>query len=40
MSAIEVMLDAEVYGEAYGYYGCGAQYQDDKQNLDHHRHSG
>jgi hypothetical protein len=24
----------------YGNHRCGAQYEDDKQNLDHHRDSG
>ncbi len=33
-------LYTEVNGEPYGYDCCGAHYQDDKQNLDHHRHSG
>ena len=40
VGAVKMTPDAEVYGKADGYDCCGAQYQDDKQDLDHHRHSG
>jgi len=38
--AIEMASNAEKEGYAYGDHCCGAQYENDKQNLDHHRDSG
>jgi len=36
----QVTPDSEINGYTYGDHCCGAQYQNDEQNLDHHRHSG
>jgi len=40
VGAIEMTPYAEVDGYAHGHHCCGAQYQDNEQNLDHHRYSG
>jgi hypothetical protein len=38
--AVQMTPHPEVNGDAYGKNCCGAHYQNDKQNLDHHRDSG
>jgi len=36
----QVPLDSEMYRQTYSCNGCGTQYQQYKENLNHHRTSG
>ncbi len=37
--AVKMTPHAKIDRNAHGHQRCGAQYQDDKQDLDHHRES-